>query len=303
MLAETIDLTRHEPESKPYDIGFSSLRFRIHGLTAEQGKSALQHYSLPYAETNKGFTEIYIDYQTFNVGPASDYTGVNGYEPLLEFHQDWLKVEGIDFRGTIQLNPVLEGKLVCNESQMSASSTAYENYLRMITTYALIKQGGSLMHSAAMVLKGKAYLFIGRSNAGKTTISHLALAFGAQILSDDANVIQKLNDSSYWVDAVPFAGELGQQAVRVGGPYPLAGIFVLEKSDHNEVVQLSESQKIASLLVSTPVVNKDPYRNSVLLDNLEAVVQKVPVATLKFIKSQGFAEIYRCITNSFKKTV
>lgn len=280
------------------EISFSSLHYRFRGLPQRLGDSLLSRNKLCGALDEQALIDIDLVCQPFNSRPASLYTGINGYEPLLAFDQDQVRIEGLDFRGVIHLQPKLHGTLICNNLEAFDSPMVSENFLRMITAYALIDHGGLFMHSAAVVLAGVSYLFVGRSNAGKTTISRMALESGARVLSDDANVIQKSNNFSYVVDAVPFAGELGQQPVRPGGPYPLAGIFVLEKSDHNEVVQLSEPQQIAGLLVSSPVVNKDPYRNSVLFDNLQAIARRVPVARLKFINSQGFDEIYRCISNA-----
>ena len=290
-----------ELETESHHIGFSGLQYRLNGLSKKQGESIQKRYDLRSSGVASEPIVVDIEYQAFNSKPPAVYTGINGYEPLLEFHPDRVEVEGLDFRGTIQLQPRLAGTLLYNDPLKLESSTACENFLRMITAYALIGSGGLFMHSAAVVVEGKAYMFVGRSNAGKTTISRLALAAGAAVLSDDANVIQKSSDETYLVGSVPFAGELVQQSSSDGKAYPLAGIFVLEKSDHNTVLPLSSSHKVASLLVSSPVVNMDSYRNKILLDNLEALASQVPVAKLKFTKTQGFEEIFRCITNPIRE--
>lgn len=300
MLSERSECEELETSQLPFhfhDIAFSGLRYRLVGLTEEQGRSIQKRYNLPSGGSVSERIVVKIEYKPFISKSPELYTGIDGYEPLLDFYEDRVKVEGLDFKGTIQLQSKLTGAFFYNNKFDLASSTACENFLRMITSYALISSQGLLMHSAAVVVNAKAYLFIGRSNAGKTTISRLALTNGAEILSDDANVIHRSVDGTYLVDSVPFAGELGQQTSRAEGGYPLAGIYVLEKSNNNLVLPLNSAQKMASLLVSSPVVNMDSYRNKVLLDNIESLISRVSVARLQFTKALGFEDIYQCMTN------
>ena len=62
-------------------------------------------------------------------------------------------------RGTVRLHP---------------SPYSLDSVLRILHTVLLAGQGGMLMHASSVMLDGRAYLFTGVSESGKTTISRLA---------------------------------------------------------------------------------------------------------------------------------
>jgi hypothetical protein len=130
---------------------------------------------------------VQVSCRSFRAESPARYTGPNGYQPLLSHSADAVAVEGLDFRGRVTLRPELSGQLVCDDAARLAEPGVYENFLRILTAYALLPRGGVLLHSAAVVVDGKVHVFIGRSGAGKTTLSRLALAGGVAVLSDDAN--------------------------------------------------------------------------------------------------------------------
>ena len=154
-----------------------------------------------------------------------------------------------------------------------------ENYLRFLAAYSLLLRGGLLMHSACVVHRGEAYLFAGRSGAGKTTISTLALEAGMEVLSDDMNALTPGTPPQ--VHKLPFAGTLGQRITDVG-VYPLRAVCWLRKGDVVRCEPTSPAQAISRLAVCAPYVNTDPFRAERLLESLEKLVVTVPVLTLTF---------------------
>ena len=62
--------------------------------------------------------------------------------------------------------------------------------LRIVHTLVLARQGGFLLHSASAIRNGKAFLFAGVSEAGKTTISRLAPP-DATLLTDEISYVRK----------------------------------------------------------------------------------------------------------------
>ena len=58
--------------------------------------------------------------------------------------------------------------------RQAANPYSIDSVLRIVHTLVLARQGGFLLHSASAIRNGKAYLFAGVSEAGKTTISRLA---------------------------------------------------------------------------------------------------------------------------------
>ena len=75
-------------------------------------------------------------------------------------------------------------------------------------TLVLARQGGFLMHSASAIRNGKAFLFAGVSEAGKTTISRLAPP-DATLLTDEISYVRK-QGAGYVAFGTPFTGELAK---------------------------------------------------------------------------------------------
>lgn len=65
----------------------------------------------------------------------------------------------------------------------------FENFFRVVLAYRLLELGGVLLHSAGVVDRGSAFVFVGQSGAGKSTLSRLSLEGGRHVLSDDLNAL------------------------------------------------------------------------------------------------------------------
>ncbi len=156
----------------------------------------------------------------------------------------------------------------------------------------MLQYSGVVLHSAGLVFDEQAYIFSGRSNAGKTTLTRKAYAIGARVLSDDINLILP-GDTGYDAYAVPFTGEFGRTLDHAGGKesYPVAGIVLLEHSDHLETLPVSSSAAVARLLTGCPFVNTDEHESDALFDSITGIVEKVPVIRLLSRKEDGIDDI------------
>ena len=76
--------------------------------------------------------------------------------------------------------------------------------LRIVHTLVLAREGGFLAHSASAIRNGKAFLFAGVSEAGKTTISRLAPP-NATLLTDEISYVRR-QSAGYVAFGTPFAG-------------------------------------------------------------------------------------------------
>ncbi len=68
--------------------------------------------------------------------------------------------------------------------RQTANPYSIDSVLRILHTILLAEEGGFLLHGASAIRHGKAFLFSGKSEAGKTTISRLAPA-DVTLLSDE----------------------------------------------------------------------------------------------------------------------
>jgi hypothetical protein len=168
----------------------------------------------------------------------------------------------------------------------------FENFLRVLAAYRLLDLGGAILHSAGLVKDGAAYVFLGRSGAGKTTVSALGQAQGGEVLSDDLNALCPDRAAGCLVHKLPFTGEIGdRRALRP--PVPLGALLRLQKDVRDELLPLSRAQTVACMMACAPFLNADPCRRerleAVLLDLLAAAPP--PAFVLRFSLSGAFWSI------------
>ena len=181
-----------------------------------------------------------------------------------------------------------------------AYGNVIENFLRVFIAHYALRQNGVILHSAGLVFDGQAYIFSGRSNAGKTTLTRKACESGAWVLSDDINLVLP-HEQGYQAHAVPFTGEFGRTLQHEGGQksYPVAGIVLLEQADTLETSPVSPSTAVARLLTGCPFVNTDPEESATLFDVLTGLVAKVPVIRLRSRRDDDIEAIMTKVKGEF----
>ena len=166
----------------------------------------------------------------------------------------------------------------------------FANYLRVLAAYRLLEQGGALFHSAAVLDRGDAYLFLGPSGAGKSTISKLGHESGRTVLSDGLNALHHTATGGDPVDGdigrivvekMPFAGDFGRTRTRVSS-YPVKRILRLRRAASNSLRPMRAAEALALFLACSPFVNQDPHRHQRLMSNLEGLLDQVPTDELAF---------------------
>lgn len=237
--------------------------------------------------------------------PPKHFAAGGQYAPLKRRTSGGIEITGFDFRahltgdGTAPLQATLA---VAREEELGRAFVL-ENFLRIVFAYHVLKRGGVLLHSAGVVYRGAAYLFCGRSNAGKSTLARKAAATGAAVLSDDINLVFRESDG-YHVHRVPFTGEFRQHGECLSGPgtFRLGGLALLEKAPALTAAPVQPAAGVAGLLTGCPYVNDDPEELPKLLDILTAVVSRVPVIRLGVARDDSFeaimATVMRCSENA-----
>ncbi len=192
---------------------------------------------------------------------------VRGWEYGLDFDftPASVRLAGIRLVGRLDWRPDLAGAL-WTADEGEAFAGMFENFFRVLVAYRLHEQGGAVLHAAGIAVHGLGFLFLGRSGAGKTTLSRMALERGATVLSDDLNAL-RLAAGRPVVEPLPFTGDLGD-AGEPAPPLPLGALFRLEKSPHDALRPLGRAEATALLLSCSPFVNADPHRREALLAGL-----------------------------------
>ena len=172
-----------------------------------------------------------------------------------------------------------------------------ENVMRIYAAHRALGTGGLMLHSAGLVRDGVAYIFVGRSNAGKTTLTRKAFKAGARVLSDDINMLFTDANEAYRAHAVPFTGEFGRTLKHAKGreSYPLTVVVVLEQGDSLQVSSVGPAEAMKKILIGCPFVNMDADCAEQLYDTVLDIVKRVPVLRLQSMRDEPIENIFKAI--------
>ena len=139
----------------------------------------------------------------------------------------------------------------------------------------LLEYGGFMLHSSAVIVDGRAYLFSAPSGTGKSTHTGLwQKVFGerAQILNDDKPAIRALSDGVF-AYGTPWSGKTD---MNINVKASLAGICFLERSEENWIKKIDTNTAIARLLNQT-IRPFEMKGMDLLLSHVDKVLTTVPV--------------------------
>ena len=146
-----------------------------------------------------------------------------------------------------------------------------------------------LIHAAGMVLNGEGFLFVGHSDAGKSTMVTMLREEG-EILCDDRIIVRRWPDG-FRIHGTWCHGDVPD--VSAAGA-PLRGIMFMEKSGVNRIEQIEDRGEIARrlpLFVIKPFVTADWWEK--VLSLMESITREVPVYNLRFDKSGRVKDLLR----------
>ena len=143
----------------------------------------------------------------------------------------------------------------------------------------LIHFDGFYLHSSAVELDGKAYLFSGPCGMGKSTHARLWQQLhgdAAQVFNDDKPALRYL-DGRWFAYGTPWCGKDG---INQNKKVPLAGICFLRRGKENTIRRLDELEATARILSQTMRRFKDVERLDLLLSHVDKLVKEIPVYEL-----------------------
>jgi hypothetical protein len=162
-----------------------------------------------------------------------------------------------------------------------------DSVLRITHTLLLARTGGFLLHASSAVRNGKAFVFSGLSEAGKTTIARLAPPDVA-LLTDEASYIRRLDDQ-YLAYGTPFAGEMGEPGKNISAP--IAAVYLLKKAPENRIDRVEPAVAVRRLLRNILFFAHDDELVRLVFDSAFAFVEAVPVYELSFLPDQRVWEL------------
>jgi hypothetical protein len=155
--------------------------------------------------------------------------------------------------------------------------TSVGSFLRVICGLFLPRNGGLLVHASSVVSCGRAFLFPGKSGAGKTTLA--SLAGTRAVLCDEISAVRRVGDD-YLAMPTPFFGEMPRRPR--AEPAPLAFIGFPVKQATTAIVAVSRARALAEILHCAVAFNETVSGRSEVVDIGCALVEHVPAHEVQF---------------------
>jgi len=151
----------------------------------------------------------------------------------------------------------------------------------------IAKRKGFLIHAAGMVIHDQGLLFVGHSDAGKSTTVTMLRKLG-DILCDDRIIVRSYPEES----RIYGTWSHGTVPDVSAGSAPLRAIMILEKSPDNHLLPLTEKGEILRILPQYVIRSLiDPKWWMETIDVLGDLIRRVPVYRLQLDKSGGVADV------------
>jgi MoaA/NifB/PqqE/SkfB family radical SAM enzyme len=160
---------------------------------------------------------------------------------------------------------------------------------QILLAQVLSDREGCYLHSSGVILQGEGLLFVGHSDAGKSTIATI-LKNEAEILCDDRMIVRR------WKEGFRIHGTWSHGDVPDVSPNsaPLRAIMFLEQALENRLIRHYDkkamNKKILAHLIR-PFVTADWWEKMLTL--VQQIARDVPCYTLKFDKSNEVASLLR----------
>jgi len=163
---------------------------------------------------------------------------------------------------------------------------ALDSLLRIFLSWKLLGHNGFLLHAATVVRNGKAYIFTGRSGAGKSTVASLSPK--GSVFTDEISLL-RVENGVWRAYGTPFWGDF--KADRSNRSAPVAGIFRLLQASENKIEVLRPMTLLRTLLPNVLFFSAEPEPNRRLLEILTQAAVRIAGYNLSFCKNPSFWEV------------
>ncbi len=183
---------------------------------------------------------------------------------------------------------------------LSGSSWFVNDLLRplaeILTVQYLASRQGMLVHGAAIRDHDRAYLFIGYSGAGKTTMSQLwgSLEGDVSVLGDERIIVRR-DEDGWHVYGTPWAG---MGFVVANERVPISNIFFIRHGKKNEIVTPSKAVLFQDLFTQVFAPFWDSKTMLPITDTCQHLVEEVPSFQLPFVNNLSVTQFVRDSTHA-----
>jgi len=255
-----------ELEGAGEDMIYLRYRFSIPELAGKDlGKEVFRR--VPWAIYKKGDAWIYKG--------ITAYTGDDDLHMLIVFNRDHTRAEiySPDDRSFHKGN-------ILSLSRMPTDQILFAR--------VLADREGCYLHSSGVIMDGHGLLFVGHSEAGKSTTVTM-LKERVEILCDDRNIIRRRGQGKYTIHGTWSHGDVPDISPNSA---LLKALMFLEQSQENRIVPLTDKKEITRRLLAClikPLETADWWEKTLAL--VENMCLEIPCYILKLDKSGAVVEV------------
>ncbi|MCR4673172.1 MAG: hypothetical protein K5637_08110 [Lachnospiraceae bacterium] len=174
--------------------------------------------------------------------------------------------------------PMLDESSLREEASRLGGDISYAEYSLLVEPFAnlLLSHERFLFHGAAMLWHDKAYLFTGKSRAGKSTqlMNWLKLfPEETEVINGDKPVIER-SGIDFIVHPSPWSGKEGLNGTK---PAPLGGIIYLEQGKADMISRISAQEAAFPLFLQFLYEPDCAERADLVCGYERSLLEKVPV--------------------------
>lgn len=162
---------------------------------------------------------------------------------------------------------------------------SFDSFLRVVYATEMPLHQRLLMHAAALADGNGAYLFIGPSRSGKTTITRLSS--GKKILSDEIVVLELTTSGNTMISATPFWGELECGKFHEKS-FPVKEILFLRKALKHYKYEIKSFDALKKFMRCVCTFCASESHVLKILEIASGILENTGASVLHFKKDAGF---------------
>jgi hypothetical protein len=155
--------------------------------------------------------------------------------------------------------------------------TSIGSLLRVMCGLFLPRSDGLLLHASSVVSGGRAFVFPGKSGAGKTSLARLG--GDRTVLCDEISAVRRVG-ADFIAMPTPFFGEMERRPR--GEPAKLALLGIPVKSGRSAIVPVSKARVLADVLHCAVAFDESVEGRSDVLRVASSLVSDVPSCAVEF---------------------